>query len=114
MQITISIDKKIKKEFETYFKSKGIDFNSGLIHTITDFLMRSQTRILNNKMDEYKLSPREREVVKHICAGLQVKEIANKLFISLDTVRKHMRSIYLKCDVHNKVELLIRLTGIIF
>jgi DNA-binding NarL/FixJ family response regulator len=48
------------------------------------------------------LTPREQEVLKALVAGLDYKEIAQRLFISLDTVRNHIRHIYEKLRVHTK------------
>ena len=49
---------------------------------------------------------REKDVIKGLFKGLIVKEISDKLFISVNTVRKHIDSIYRKCKVQNKVELI--------
>ena len=50
------------------------------------------------------LSRREREVLSLLSQGLMYKEIGNKLAISLDTVRKHLGSIYRKLHVHSRTD----------
>ncbi len=50
------------------------------------------------------LTTREKEILRWIAAGLQNKEIAQKLGISLATVRNHIRNILEKLDVHSKLE----------
>lgn len=52
------------------------------------------------------LSMREREVLKWLSQGYRYKEIAEKLFISLETVRTHIRNIYEKLHAHNRKEAL--------
>ena len=53
-----------------------------------------------------KLSPREFEIVQLIKNGLSSKEIAEKLFISLDTVHTHRKKILAKNDSKNFNELM--------
>lgn len=50
------------------------------------------------------LSTREREVLRLVAEGLQYKEIAERLFLSTETVKKHMKNIYQKLHVQNKIE----------
>ncbi len=50
------------------------------------------------------LSAREREILEHLSKGLLYKEIAGNLFISPETVRKHVYHIYEKLHVNNRVE----------
>ncbi len=50
------------------------------------------------------LSSKETEVLQHISAGLNYKEIASNISISPSTVRKHTENIYKKMGVHNKME----------
>jgi len=50
------------------------------------------------------LSGREQEVLQLISEGHIYKEIADKLSISYETVKKHLRNIYHKLHVQNKVE----------
>jgi DNA-binding NarL/FixJ family response regulator len=53
---------------------------------------------------EYKLSEREIEVLYQLAEGNNYKEIAEVLFISVDTVRHHIRNIYKKLHVHSRSE----------
>ena len=55
------------------------------------------------------LSDRENEVLSFIAKGLIYKEIADKLYISSETVRKHVRNVYKKLHVQNKIEALNKL-----
>jgi DNA-binding CsgD family transcriptional regulator len=50
------------------------------------------------------LTEREKEILRWVAAGLQNKEIAQKLGISLATVRNHIHNILEKLDVHSKLE----------
>jgi DNA-binding NarL/FixJ family response regulator len=50
------------------------------------------------------LSAREKEILEHLSRGLMYKEIAAVLFISPETVRKHVYHIYEKLHVGNRVE----------
>jgi len=51
------------------------------------------------------LTPREMEVLQHVAAGLQNKEIAEKQGLSLATVRNHVHNSLEKLDVHSKLEM---------
>lgn len=55
---------------------------------------------------KYDISPRESEIVREICNGLTNKEISEKLFISLQTVKDHTHRIYIKTNVKNRVQLI--------
>ena len=54
---------------------------------------------------KYEISPRESEVILLISKGLTNKDIADKLFITLQTVKDHNSRIYLKTMVRNRTEL---------
>lgn len=51
-----------------------------------------------------ELTDREKEILELLAQGLLYKEIADKKFISIDTVKKHVGNIYRKLHVNNKVE----------
>jgi len=54
------------------------------------------------------LSEREIEILQLIAEGLTNPEIANRLFLSLHTVKTHTRNIYSKLSVHNRTEAVAR------
>jgi DNA-binding NarL/FixJ family response regulator len=50
------------------------------------------------------LSPREREVLESLAKGEAYKQIADKLGISIDTLRGHIKGVYQKLHVHSRGE----------
>lgn len=57
------------------------------------------------------LTRRETEVITELSKGLYYKEIAGKIFISQETVKKHVKSIYRKMGVRNRVEATMKYTA---
>lgn len=55
-------------------------------------------------MNEKNLTPREMEILQLISEGCSNKQIADKLFISIDTVKKHLNNIFQKLDARNKIQ----------
>ena len=53
------------------------------------------------------LSPREREIVAMVSAGMRNKEIASRLSISEGTVKTHLHTIYRKLNIDGRVELAV-------
>ncbi len=53
-----------------------------------------------------QMSPREEEIARLISEGLEYKEIAGQLGLSLSTVKNHVKKIYIKLGARNKVELI--------
>lgn len=54
--------------------------------------------------EEYNLTAREIEVLEQLSKGLKYNAIAENLFLSVGTIRKHIENIYTKLQVHNKLE----------
>lgn len=62
-----------------------------------------------------RLTPREREIVHHVCGGLKNKEIADALSITAGTVKVHLMHIFEKTGVKDRFELAVhgrRLLGV--
>ena len=51
-----------------------------------------------------QLSPRQREVLALLALGMDNDQIAGRLYISRNTVKFHVRTIYERLGVHNRVE----------
>ena len=54
--------------------------------------------------EEISLTSREIEVLEQLSKGLKYNAIAENLFLSPGTIRKHVENIYTKLQVHNKLE----------
>jgi DNA-binding NarL/FixJ family response regulator len=60
------------------------------------------------KKEKVYLSSRETEVLNGLVKGLTYKMIAEKHFISVDTVRSYIRCVYEKLEVHSRSEAIVR------
>lgn len=68
-------------------------------------LLRNPISIQNPRdQEEISLSKREVEVLEQLSTGLSYTAIAENLFLSPSTVRKHIENIYKKLQVHSKIE----------
>ena len=52
----------------------------------------------------YSLSKREAEVLRLMAEELSNQEIADHLYVSLNTVKTHAKNIYLKLDVNSRIK----------
>jgi DNA-binding NarL/FixJ family response regulator len=62
-----------------------------------------------------RLTPRERDIVHHVCGGLKNREIARALAITPGTVKVHLMHIFKKMGMENRFELAVngrRLLGL--
>jgi len=60
--------------------------------------------VKSSDSDDVKLSKRETEILELLTKGLANKEIADRLDISVETVRVHLRRVYEKLHVHSRTE----------
>ena len=68
-------------------------------------------RLLLDELDKVQeedplaaLTPRERDVLSHVAAGADRKEVAKRMQLSVNTVRTHMQSLMAKLGVHSALE----------
>jgi DNA-binding NarL/FixJ family response regulator len=73
------------------------------------FAFRNKAVATSTALDQ--LSYREKQILEELARGLMYKEIANVLFISPETVRKHVYHIYEKLHVTNRVEAINKYYG---
>jgi len=55
----------------------------------------------------FHLSPRELQVAKHVCRGFPNEEVAQRLRMCSGTVKTHLRNIYRRVHVTNKIGMLL-------
>jgi len=60
---------------------------------------------MEHVLDHYGVTKRERQIVQKICLGKTNKQIAEELFISLQTVKDHTHRIYSKIGVNSRMQL---------
>jgi len=70
--------------------------------------IKSGSQLTNKELqatfEKYHLSKREEEVLALIGQGLSNDEIAKKMFVSKNTIKTHIKHIYEKLDVKNRVQ----------
>lgn len=67
-------------------------------------LLRNPVNFEETVKEEINLTPREIDVLEQLAQGLSYTVIAENLFLSPSTVRKHIENIYSKLQVHSKLE----------
>lgn len=56
--------------------------------------------------EQHEISQREREIIAEVCQGFTNQQIADRLFISLQTVKDHTHRIYIKTNCANRSQLI--------
>jgi LuxR family maltose regulon positive regulatory protein len=74
------------------------------VERLLDAMPGESARSKTKMVDEQTLSDRELEVLRLLAAGQSYKEIGQKLFLSLNTVQFHVKSIYRKLLVNKRVQ----------
>lgn len=62
--------------------------------------------------ENYRITNREEEILEQLSKGFSYNEIANLLFISIKTLKKHIYNIYEKLDVDNKIKAVNKFYGL--
>jgi len=80
------------------------------MHQINDLKDKvSSKQVITNQnfedsIEDFNLSKREAEVFTYIAQGLSNEEIAEKMFVSKNTIKTHIKNIYSKLDVKNRIQ----------
>lgn len=83
-------------------------FNGGspMSSNIARKIVESFQKDLKENSEIKKLTEREKEILALLSEGFRYKEIAYKLFLSTETVRTHIRNIYVKLQVNSRTDAL--------
>ncbi|MDY0082597.1 MAG: response regulator transcription factor [Ignavibacteriaceae bacterium] len=82
----------------------GAPMSATIASKTLKLLKQSTDIITDNSKEDFNLSKREVEVLELLKKGFDYNQIAEKLFISPFTVRKHIENIYKKLQVNNKMQ----------
>lgn len=100
-------DEPVEKIIETIVsvaEEDGAVMSPRIARKVFNLLQNKREDPSKSSKGEEQLSVREEEILKMMVEGLNYQEIAVKLFISPQTVRTHLKNIYRKLHVRNKVE----------
>jgi len=78
----------------------GAPMSPGIAQRVVQMFRKVQEK----PRDDFQLSKREMDILSSLVKGHTYKEVANELFISVETVRSHLKNIYEKMHVHSKTE----------
>ena len=74
----------------------------------SDYIQDASLKENASKRDSYMLSKRELEILKCLADGLSNQFIAEKLFLSIGTVKNYISNLYGKLDVANRTEAILK------
>lgn len=87
-------------------KAGGSPMTPGIARRVLElFKTNLQPAIAN---DSYHLTNQEKKVLLQLTEGKSYKLIAAELFVSVDTIKTHVRNIYAKLHVHSGTEAVIK------
>lgn len=90
----------------TELQNGGSPMNSSIARKVIASFHNSQI-----KQSEYNLTKKENDVLELLAKGYRYKEIAAKLFVSIETIRSHVHHIYEKLQVSSRTDALNKIFG---
>lgn len=79
----------------------GSPMTPGIARRVLEIL-KSNASPAEQPKNDYLLTPQEKKVLQLLVTGRSYKMIAAELFVSLDTIKSHIRHIYAKLHVHSQ------------
>jgi DNA-binding NarL/FixJ family response regulator len=87
----------------------GAPMSSQIARKVVAFFQPDKT--INPELQ--KLSVREQEILQYLSKGYRYKEISGFLFVSTETIRKHIHNIYEKLQVNSRTDALNKVNAIL-
>lgn len=97
---------RLQEMITTLWETGAGPLSPSVAYKILQLLQKPDIPRPTTQTDQFHLSDREKEILKLQSEGFDYKEIAAKLFISPNTVKKHTISIYQKLHVNSKAQAL--------
>jgi len=98
---------EIKRSIETV-RAGGAAMSPQIARKVMEFFggHTGSRREPEAALEETRLTPREKEIVIGLTDGLSYKMIADRMGVSLDTIRFHIKNVYRKLHVNSKGEVI--------
>lgn len=85
----------------------GVPMTSGIARRVAEFFRRRARPPSDGK----RLSQRETEILELLAKGFANKEIADRLALSVETIRSYLKNVYEKMHVHSRAEAVAKYIG---
>ena len=82
--------------------------NAGIARRVLELFRQTTSPVPCN---DSSLTPREMDILNALVDGGSYKMIAEREFISIETVRTHIRAIYQKLQVNTKTDAVLKYLG---
>ena len=86
----------------------GASMSSAIAHKVMQFFVRQNVILVQPQETDFNLSAREKEILSLMVDGHNYRNIADKAFISYETVRTHIKHIYKKLHVASRSEAIMK------
>lgn len=86
------------------FTAVGIWAGLKLTRSKTKVIIQSDFTFNEEELNRLGISKRELEVLQLMASGLSNQEIADKLFVSLNTVKTHSANLFVKLDAKRRTQ----------
>lgn len=83
-------------------------FDVSALHYVVNVMVSAEPLTENSQWEHESLTQKEIQVVQLITAGLSNKQIADQLNVSTETIKSHIKNVYRKLNVSNRVQALQR------
>lgn len=101
-----SLSKQLEAINEVY--NGGAPISPSIAKKVLDFFSNKNVILVPPEAKDYNLSEREKEILNLIIEGHNFRAIAEKAFISYETVRTHVKKIYKKLHVASRSEVILK------
>lgn len=85
----------------------GVPMTSGIARRVAEYFRKRA----HDRDEMYRLSPREKEILEMLSKGYSNKEIADKLSLSIETIRSYLKNVYEKMHVRSRSEAVAKYMG---
>ena len=79
-------------------------FDPAISHIVLEAASKTQENVHQKSEKDYGLTSRELQILKLITEGYSNNEIANQLFVSINTTKAHVASILQKLEVDDRLQ----------